>query len=135
MKLLQIYTLLFILLITTTSLLAQDENNKTDNDFLISIEKSTDGEIKMKCEKGCAWIDLSYKNFKENQPIDEFGMTNLDDLREDSEDLADFLFTIEKTSDREIKLKGIEGTNFMDISFTLRSDKKQYINQRGMVRS
>ena len=46
--------------------------------------------------------------------------------------LADFLFTITKTYNG-IKLKGIEGTAWLDLSFSLTKNKKQAFDLYGMT--
>ncbi|PHN01365.1 hypothetical protein [Flavilitoribacter nigricans] len=100
-------------------------------DFKIVIEKN-DGEIKMKCTEGCAWLDLSYENKTVAQAIDQYGMT---EIRKEpavaDEELSDFLFTLTKT-ETGVSLKGIRGTAWLELSFTLKPGEQQLIDQYGM---
>ena len=88
----------------------------------------------MKSLKGSAWVETSFKikNYVP-QAIDEYGMTELKKVssKKDS-NLADFLFTITRTEDG-IVLKGIEGTAWSDLSFSLAENGKQTIDQLGMI--
>ncbi|MFT4568875.1 MAG: hypothetical protein ACI9FN_003845 [Saprospiraceae bacterium] len=122
---------LVIILIYTGLLLSCTDKLKY-SDFEISIEKD-DGEIIMTCESGCAWIDLSYKNDEPKQAINEYGMTDManNELKAES-DLANFFFTVTRTKDG-ITLEGIEGTAWIDLSFTLSEGENQKINQFGMT--
>lgn len=121
-----------ILFLTTASeLIAQKKFELKD--FKIIIEK-TDAGIKMKSTKGSAWTDLTF-NLKDYSPqaVDEFGIarSNMAPQTND-EDLADFLFTIAKTKNG-IELKGIEGTAWSELKFTLAKNKKQIIDQFGIT--
>ena len=61
-------------------------------------------------------------------------MTRLDNVSSSKDsNLADFLFTITRTNNR-IELKGIEGTAWTDLRFSLSEDKKQAIDQNGMTK-
>ena len=125
-----IMALIFVL--TSVQLVAQEK--KADlKDFKIIIEK-TDKGIKMKSDQGSAWIDLSFNlNSYQPQAVDEFGMADLKNLSGNKDkNLADFLFTIIKT-ERGIELKGIEGTAWGELKFSLAENKKQAINQFGMT--
>lgn len=130
---------ILILLISTISFIGcsssqTQEKKSTDlKDFKIVIEKAENG-IKMYSLDGSAWIDLSFSiNNDKPQAIDEYGMTELNENStvKDS-DLADFLFTITKTKEG-IVLKGLEGTAWTDLSFSLTENEKQAINQLGMT--
>jgi hypothetical protein len=122
-----------LLFLTVTSELVAQEKMTELKDFKIIIEKTDDG-IKMKSENGSAWIDLSFSlNNYRPQAVDEYGMTELKNVSENKdENLADFLFTITKT-ENGIELKGIEGTAWIDLKFSLAKNKKQAINQFGMT--
>jgi len=117
----------------SSTLMAQDSQSTELKDFKLVIEKTEDG-IKLQCKKGAAWKELSYRtcDFKE-QAIDEFGMTSVNKktLKSDSK-LADFLITIKQT-DRGISLKGIKGTAWTDLSFSLSDKGTQSIDQNGMT--
>jgi hypothetical protein len=121
-----------LLLAATSELIAQEKTTEL-KDFKIIVEK-TDNGIKMKSEKGSAWVDLSFSlNKYRPQAVDEYGMTELENVSENKdENIADFLFTITKTKNG-IELKGIEGTAWTELKFSLVKNKKQAINQFGMT--
>ena len=124
--------LLCLVLLSVNSSLKAQGNTKELKDFKISIEKN-DGEIIMKCDVGCAWIDLTYENKKDFQAINGYGMTKLTEDQSDKElELANFLFIITK-NDQGISLKGFDGTAWTDLSFSLHQGQKQLINQYGMT--
>lgn len=125
-----IVVLIFVL--TSAQLVAQEKTVDL-KDFKIIIEK-TDKGIKMKSDQGSAWIDLSFNlNSYQPQAVDEYGMADLKNLSDNNDkNLADFLFTIIKT-ERGIELKGIEGTAWSELKFSLAENKKQAINQFGMT--
>ena len=122
-----------LLFLTATSELIAQEKKAELKEFKVIVEK-TDNGIKMKSEKGSAWIDLSFSiNNYQPQAIDEYGMTELKSVSENKDkNLADFLFTIIKT-ENGIELKGIEGTAWTELKFSLAENKKQAINQFGMT--
>ena len=122
-----------LLFLATTSELVAQEKTAELKDFKVIVEKTDDG-IKMKSEKGTAWIDLTFSlNNYRRQAVDEYGMTDLKNVSEDKDkSLADFLFTITKT-ENGIELKGIEGTAWTELKFSLAENKKQAINQFGMT--
>jgi len=120
--------------LTATSELIAQEKKAELKDFKVIVEK-TDNGIKMKSEKGSAWIDLSF-SLKNDRPqaVDEYGMTELKNVSENKDEkLADFLFTINKT-ENGIELKGIEGTAWTELNFSLAENKKQAIDQFGMTK-
>lgn len=125
--------LIALLFLTATSELVAQEKTAGLKDFKVIVEKTDEG-IKMKSENGSAWIDLSFSlNNYRPQAIDEYGMTELKNVSENKdENLADFLFTINKT-ENGIELKGIEGTAWTELKFSLADNKKQAINQFGMT--
>ena len=126
--------LMAILFLTVTSELIAQENKSELKDFKIIVEK-TDNGIKMKSNKGSAWIDLSFSlNNYRPQAVDEYGMTELENVSENKDgNIADFLFTITKT-ENGIELKGIEGTAWTELKFSLAENKKQAIDQFGMTK-
>ena len=131
-----ILNLFILLFVFTTSLeLGAQEKKSTDlKDFKLVVEKTESG-VKMQGIKGTAWIDLSFTiNNDRPQGIDEYGMTDLDNVSSNKgSNLADFLFTITRT-DKGIELKGIEGTAWTDLSFSLAENGKQAIDQKGMTK-
>ena len=140
MKIKQIYTrlkysilLALVLLFFSTEMTAQEQPSSDLKSFKITIEKTGDG-LKMHSSEGSAWIDLSF-SLVNNKPqaIDEYGMTDSDKVSSDKDsDLADYLFTITKT-ENGITLKGIEGTAWKELSFSLSQTEKQMIDQLGMT--
>ena len=127
-------TLIALFILTASSeLVAQEKKSNDLKNFKVVVEK-TDKGIKMQSIEGSAWIDLSFSiNNDRPQAIDEYGMTELNKISSDKDsNLADFLFTITKTENRII-LKGIEGTAWTDLSFSLLENGKQAINQFGMT--
>ena len=127
-------SLIAVFILTASSeLIAQEKKSKDLKNFKVVIEK-TDNGIKMQSVEGSAWIDLSFSiNNDKPQAIDEYGMTELNKISSNKDsNLADFLFTITKT-ENEIVLKGIEGTAWKDLKFTLLENKKQAINEFGMT--
>ena len=128
-------TLIAIFILTASSeLIAQEKKSDNLNSFKVVVEK-TDNGIKMQSVEGSAWVDLSFSisNYRP-QAIDEYGMTELNKISSDKDsNLADFLFTITKT-ENGIVLKGIKGTTWTDLSFSLLKNGKQAIDQFGMTK-
>ena len=126
--------LIVVFLLTASSKLIAQEKKSTDlKDFKVIVEKTENG-IKMQSLKGSAWLDLSFSiNNDLPQAIDEYGMTELGKISSEKDtNLADFLFTVSKTGNG-IVLKGIKGTAWMDLSFSLPENGKQEIDQYGMI--
>ena len=125
--------LIALLFLTATSELIAQEKTTELKEFKIIVEK-TDNVIKMKSEKGSAWIDLSFTlNNDRPQAVDEYGMNELITVSKNKDEkLTDFLFTIIKTEEG-IELKGIEGTAWTKLKFSLSENKKQAIDQFGMT--
>jgi arginine repressor len=131
---------ILILLIFTISLMGCSSLKNTEQkssklkDFKVIVEK-TDNGIKMQSVKGSAWVDLAFiLNNYQPQAIDEYGMTELEKNSSDKDaNLADFLFTISKT-ENGIVLKGIEGTAWTDLTFSLDENGRQAIDQFGMTK-
>lgn len=125
--------LTFLLLTAYSSIIAQQEHPNHLKDFKIIITKTKDG-ITLNSPVGSVWGDLTFKlkNGK-TQAIDEFGMTDLKKGNGDkSPHHADYLLTITRTKDG-IELRGIEGTAWGGLSFTLGKNHSQAINQYGMI--
>ncbi len=128
-------TLIALFILTASSeLVAQEKKSDDLKNFKVVVEK-TDNGIKMQSVEGSAWIDLSFSINKDRpQAIDEYGMTELNKISSDKDsNLADFLFTITKT-ENGIVLKGIEGTAWTDLNFSLLENEKQEIDQFGMTK-
>lgn len=112
------------------------EDQKKDSelkDFIITVEKN-EKEIYLKCTKGCAWTNLNL-SLPENgmMSINQFGTGNINEKSTviDS-NLADFILIIANSEDG-INLKGIKGTAWTDLNFSLPKNKKQAIDQFGMT--
>ena len=134
------YITLGILIIGTITFYANSifmkQNYRTteSSDFVIYV-KTNDNKIIMKCEKGCAWKELTYTINKKNetQVVDEYGVTLLKNhLDKKNASLAGFLFKVEKTK-QGLKLKGIEGTAWIELSFSLRENRFQKIDNLGTL--
>ena len=128
-------SLIAVFVLTASSeLIAQEKKSNDLKNFKVVVEK-TDNGIKMQSIEGSAWIDLSFSiNNDRPQAIDEYGMTELNKISSEKDsNLADFLFTITKTENGFI-LKGIEGTAWTDLSFSLLENGKQAIDQFGMTK-
>lgn len=121
------------LLALSSGLLAQEQGSPDLKDFTIIIEKTENG-IKMESPKGSAWMNVSFRMAREKPyAIDEYGMTTLESVSPKKDpDLADYLFVITKTKDGII-LKGIEGSAWKELRFSLSNNEKQTINQFGMT--
>lgn len=119
---------------SSCSAVRQSKDEFPESKFLILVE-TTDEGIKLSCEKGCAWKDLSF-TLKPFQPqdIDQYGMSSLGEQNTTTKkNLADFHFTIKKTSDG-IRLEGMNGTTWENLSFNCASTGcHQYIDQSGMI--
>lgn len=131
----KIFFLPLIILIFLPSQILSQEKTET-KDFLVIVEQSNANKVKLECKEGCAWKKLTYSVSKDSeaQPIDEFGMTDFKNvnLKKDP-NLSNFLFTIEKI-DNMYKFKGVEGTAWTDLSFTILPKEKQGINKLGMIK-
>lgn len=118
----------------SSEIVAQEKKATNLKDFKVVVEK-TDNVIKMQSIEGSAWIYLTFRiNNNSPQAIDEYGMTELNTISlEKDSNLADFLFTITKT-ESGFMLKGIEGTAWTDLRFSLTGNRKQATNQFGMTK-
>lgn len=133
-RLIQNLLITAFVLTASSELVAQDKKSTDLKDFKVVVEKTKNG-IKLQSIKGSAWIDLTF-NLKNDSPqaIDEYGMTELNNISPTKDsNLADFLFTITKT-EKGIVLKGIEGTAWTDLNFSLAENGKQAIDQYGMTK-
>ena len=128
--------LIIVLFVLTASseLVAQEDKSTDLKDFKVVVEKTENG-IKMQSVQGSAWIDLSFSlNNNRPQAIDEYGMTDLKAVSSNKDsNLADFLFTITNT-ENGVELKGIEGTAWIELTFSLAENEKQAIDQNGMTK-
>jgi hypothetical protein len=76
-KLLTATLLLLFAMTFSSETIAQEKTPAEFKEFNITIEK-TDNGLKLRSDKGCAWIDLKF-SLADNIPqaIDEFGMTQI----------------------------------------------------------
>jgi arginine repressor len=113
----------------------QEKTSTESSDFVISI-KTNDNKIILECEKGCAWKELTYTLIEgdEMKVVDEYGVGSLDSVSKNKDkSLADFLFKVEKTK-QGLKLKGMEGTAWVELSFSLAENRFQRIDNLGMLK-
>lgn len=123
---------LFIILIIGAScnIFAQKKVTSEISKFLILVETTNDGGIKLTCKEGCAWKELSFNipGTEKSQAIDQYGMTSKEESRGSS-----FLFTIKKTKDG-LNFEGLKGTAFKNLSFSCpKGNCHQAIDQNGMT--
>lgn len=112
----------------------KEEISDSLKEFRITIEKTYSG-FKLQSDKGSAWVDLSLANIDNiPQAINEHGMTKIgeDPCNKKDPELANYLLTISDTS-YGIVLKGIEGTAWEELNFTLQNGTKQAIDQLGIT--
>ena len=105
-----------------------------DLDFKVILEKLDNG-IKLKCQEGCAWTELTFEVIENNVPqaINAYGMVDLNEKPSKiNNKLPNFLFTVEKT-EQGLSLKGLDGTAWTALSFTLLKKERQAIDQSGMT--
>jgi len=132
------FKVMFIAFLTTilsSNLVAQEINSSELNEFLVIIETTDSDEIKLKCKEGCAWETLTF-NLSESkiiQAIDEFGMTDGNGENRENENSSDFLITVQKT-DNDLIFKGLNGTAWTDLSFSIKPFMPQTIDEMGMTR-
>lgn len=137
-----IYTILGILIIGAITLyvgslfMSPIQQTTESSSFVISI-KTNGNKIILESEKGTAWKDLTYTLIDEKdkiQVVDEYGVGSLEKVSKNKDNsLANFLFKIEKTA-QGLRLKGIEGTAWKNLSFTLADNRFQKIDNLGMLR-
>jgi len=95
--------------------------------------KNTEKGLELQGLKGSAWTNLTFSlNNYRPQAIDEYGMTDVQKSIGNDPKLADFLFTIEKTKDG-VLLKGVKGTAWKELSFSLSTGESQQVDQMGMI--
>ena len=109
------------------------ENEEPLSDFQFTVEGWEDG-IELSCQKGCAWKTLTFK-VEGAQAVNQYGMTGLNEEQPKGDsDLANFLFTIEPTSEG-VELRGIEGTAWTHLTFGMKGKQSQSVDEMGMTSS
>jgi len=123
-------SLALMLLLATSSF---KQSTPDLQEFKLTI-KNTDKGLELQGLKGSAWTNLSFTlNNYRPQAVDEYGMTDVEKSQGKDPKLADFLFTIEKTKDG-ILLKGVKGTAWKELSFSLSKGESQQVDQMGMTK-
>lgn len=103
----------YVLLIfgTSSGLIAQEDVYVKVASFSILVETLGD-EIKLTCNDGCAWKQLSFSSSIKSEPqaVDQNGMTTLPGNLMNQEPIGSkFLFTIRRT-EQGVSLEGKKGT-------------------------
>ncbi len=135
-KVFKIFFLPLLLMLSTSCILSQ-EKKETEyvKEFLVIVEHSDSNKIKLQCKEGCAWKKLTFSLSEDSktQLIDEYGMTDIQSVNsKKSKNLSNFLFTVKKI-DNTYKLKGVEGTAWTDLTFSILPNRKQAVNKLGMT--
>ncbi len=107
-----------LILGTSFRLAAQEDVYIKVSKFFIIVETSGD-EIKLTCNDGCAWNQLSFSSSIESDPqgVDQYGMTTLPrNLIKKDLFLSNFLFTIKRTNEG-VSLEGKEGTAWTTLNY------------------
>ncbi len=104
---------------------------KRFGDFKI-IFKEDGNRITMQSLQGTAWKELSFTlGRNKEQAINAYGMVNLSAAEESvAPKFADFLFTVTRTRSG-YELKGLKGTAWTNLRFTVPKKGKQAVNQFG----
>jgi len=132
---LKILFVAILVTISSSNLVAQEAKSIEMSKFSVSVEKTGDNEMKLRCTEGCAWNTLSFNlsDMKRIQAIDEFGMIDKYNQNKKDNNLSDFLITIQRT-ENGLSLKGLNGTAWTDLSFPLKTNLPQEINEMGMTK-
>ena len=116
--LLKITLYALLILGTSSSVVAQEDVHVKVAKFSILVETTPD-EIKLTCNDGCTWKQLSFSSSINGDPqaVDQFGWTTIprNALKEDPR-LSNFLFTVKRTKEG-VTLEGKEGTFWPSLTF------------------
>ena len=120
-------TIFLLILLIASNYNAYSQKKPTDklSDFVIVISQN-DKAIVLESSKGCAWKELIFETQKE-QGIDNFGMSNDYNAKKDLK----FYFTIIRTK-TEFLLKGIKGTAWKELRFSINNNKKYEVTKFGV---
>ncbi|MFK5889735.1 MAG: hypothetical protein QM486_03260 [Flavobacteriaceae bacterium] len=127
--------LIAVFILTASSVLTAQKKKLNDLKHFIIIIENTENGIKMQNIQGCAWLDLTFSFINNPRAIDEYGMTKSNkapSYKHKDANLANFLFTVKKTK-KGVVLKGIKGTAWTDLSFSLAKNEKKAIDEYGMT--
>lgn len=119
------YTLLLFLIVSNHRSFAQTKSKETLSDFNIAVSFTEKG-IQFEAAKGCAWTKLNFDSIKQ-EGIDNFGMNDTDTPTKKTT----FYFTVERTK-TGLKLKGLKGTAWKELSFVVKSHKKYQLTASGV---
>lgn len=135
MKKINIYiTTVFVglFLLINNNTIAQTEVPPQFPPFLISINV-VDSKISLKCEKGCAWQDLTFNLASEKtQWIDATGMVEKSKELPEENTAAPFKISVQK-SNGKIKINSLNGTHWDDISLSAIKQLSIQINEFGLI--
>jgi hypothetical protein len=106
-------------------------NNSNLKNFEFQISRINHG-LRLESMIGSNWTELDL-----NLPNDQLQLINKSGLVKSNniggiKNSQDFLISIQKT-EKEIFLKGLSGTGWVELSFTLSENGKQKVNENGMV--
>lgn len=114
-------------------LVAQERQEDELKEFRITIERTADG-INMHSLEGSAWVDLGFSPSNDRtQAINEFGMTDPEAAPSDKDaGLAHYVFLI-TTMEDGVRLTGVEGTAWTELSFSLSDNEPRMIDRFGLI--
>ena len=109
--------------IVLLSNIATSQTNAEPSNFKINVGYEKE-QLLLKCEYGCAWSELSFtlSEYDRIQFVNEMGMTSMEDEQNEQENLAHFLFSFYKTTDK-IKCESVFGTSWDEIQFSCSESK------------
>ena len=102
------------------------EGDLESNLFLVTVKKNNN-TIELKCETGCQWSHLVLEPRNTPYIINDYGFSEGRTIDTDK-----FAFSI-KPTDIGVELNGLNGTAWVDLTFSLRGNKTKVINQLGMT--
>ncbi|RSK39864.1 hypothetical protein [Mangrovimonas spongiae] len=130
---LKCFLILACIICSTSNVKAQKQTRLAP--FKLVIKHNTNHDFTLTSLKGTIWKNLSF-TLKSDTPqvIDEYGLLSSGTTSKVAPpNLTDFLFTITKTADG-VLLKGLEGTTWTELSFSLPKNSKQLFTHKGMVK-
>lgn len=125
-----LFSFLTLLSISATTYLMAQEQSVSVTSFKIGMEIKNQ-EIKMICEQGCAWKELSYTNDLKERVIDATGVKTIDKISHGNDDITRFSFQIKQTNSG-FELKSLNGTAWKSLGFTLSKNQMATIDKYGV---
>jgi len=117
---------------TSVGLFAQEKESSNLKDFKITVQKA-DKAILMQSREGSAWTELKFTLSDQPQAVNAYGVQQLNKVTSNKDiRLTNFLFTVSK-AENGVQLKGIDGTAWTELSFSMAEDKKYSIDQTGFT--